>query len=317
METACNTNGRVVQLTSEPFSTGNVVVSGRHYGVSSVVDLLATRQIESIHLMPTAEYGDARRIATTAEIHDGRAFNLRASNPEDPACAPYYEMLARSGSSAAGYTGVCVAFGYESLPKAYLKVSELHRLERSWRTAFHAVEWKGVRLEQVSEGETKPLLEVREFKHAGFPFPLLLGVTPIGDFSCRADKDALSAVASVVPANTVPRERASFSKAELAAQLKSLEEHFWGFRFPTDLHSYNVWVFDHGTYAQGGSALDIQVDVQHHDRPVLLTLSSNAKAKWTVNGGAGDQMVLVEKGASHKVALFRFVWNQTHGSCSC
>ncbi|OOG44624.1 hypothetical protein B0B52_05760 [Polaromonas sp. A23] len=296
METACNANGRVVQLSSAPFSAGAVVISGRHYSASSVVDLLATRQIGSVHVMPTAEYGDARRIATTAEIHDGRAFSLRASRPDDPACAPYYEMLARSGASPAGYDGVCAAFGYEPPPKAYFKVSELHRRERSWRTAFHEIEWEGVQLEQVSEGNSQPLLEVREFKHPGFPFPLLLGVTPIGNFACRADKNAQSAVASVMPANTVPHKPVSYSKTQLAKQLKLLDEHFWGFRFPTEVHRYEISVFDHEHHAKGGNALDIQIDVQHHELPVLLSLSNNARANWTVTGDTGGQRVLVATG---------------------
>jgi hypothetical protein len=300
METACNTSGRVVQLSNSAVSARAVVASGRHYGDISVVDLLATREIESVHLMRTAEYGDARRVATTAGIHDGREFSLRASNPNDPACAPYYKMLAQAGSSAVAYTDVCPAFGYEPIPETHLKVSELHRRERSWRTAFYAIEWEGVRLEQVSKGETTPLLEVREFKHPGFRFPLLLGVTPIGDFACRADKNTLSAVASVTPANTTHRERATFSKGQLADQLHSLEERFWGFRFPNELHIYEIWVFDHANHAKGSKSLDIQVDVQRHDHPVLLELTSNAKANWTVTGNSSDQMILVQTGASHE-----------------
>ena len=303
VELACDQRGRVVQLSSEPVGTGAVVVSGLHYNSSSVMDLLATRQIESIHVLPRAEFGDARQIATTADIHDGRAFSLRASTPDDPACAPYYQMLVQSGPQPVGYAGACAAFGNEPAPEEYLKVSEMHRRERSWRTAFYAIDWKGVRLERVSQGETRPVLEVREFSHSGTAFPLLLGLTPIGSFACRADKTALSAVASVIPANLVHHERATFSKAQLAERLKSLEERFWGFRFPDEVYNYNIWVYDGAFHARGGKAMDIQVDVQRHDLLVILYLSSNAKPNWTVLGGSSDQMILVNAnlGDPHKV----------------
>jgi hypothetical protein len=49
--------------------------------------------------------------------------------------------------------------------------------------------------------------------------------------------------------------------------------------------------------------MDIQVDVQRHDLPVILYLSSNAKPNWTVLGGSSDQMILVNAnlGDPHKV----------------
>jgi len=315
VQRACSASGGVVRLTNEPVSTTKLVVSGRHYAAGSVMDVLATRQIDVIYVAAGAEYGDARRIATTAGIHDGRAFSLRVSTPNDPACAPYYDMLARYGSSATVYDGVCAALGFEAPPERFIRVSELHRRQTTWHTAFYPIDWEGIRLEQVAEGRTEPLLERREFTHPGLRFPLLLGLTPIGNFACRADKDARSVTSLLAAENTMRRERVALAMEQIAARLAYLEERYWGFPFPNDAYTYDIWVFDYGTYAKGEQPLDVLVNLASHDRPVLLKVTSNARANWAVDRHATDQMVIVQTGASREPQIVtgvaeRQVWSQ-------
>jgi len=293
----CNLNGRGVSYANDASLDRDLVIEGQHYGLKSsypVLEMFSTGRIDSVHFGKNTSYGESNGIVSAAQIYDGNGFDLRVAGPENVACGPYYKYVSEQQHFSPIERSKCLAFSRSSRPESYIRVSRSTEIRRPWRTAFHSIEWKNTKFDLVSPTENKPIHELREFTHKGLSFPILLNLTSIGDFSCRAEKAPDVILSELLPEGKQPNEKDGLSKEFMISRLEVLTNKFWKFDVPEKVFLFKVRVFDHNHLSSAKTPLSVKLNVRKRDTPILLETMSNSSVDWIIQTDQ-EQTVFVEQ----------------------
>ena len=293
----CNLNGRSVSYSKDASPERDLVIEGQHYGLKSsfpVLEMFSAGRIDSVHFGRNTSYGESNGIVSVAQIYDGNGFDLRVAGSDNVACGPYYKYVSEQQGFPSIERNICLAFARSSHPESYLRVSKSSETRRSWRTAFHPIEWKNTKFDLVSPAGNKPIHELREFTHKGLNFPILLNLSSIGDFSCRAEKTPDIVLTELLPEGKQLNGNDSLSKEFLISRLEVLTNKFWKFDVPEKVFLFKVKVFDHNHLSSAKMPLSVTLNVQKQGMPILLEIMNNSSVDWVIHADQ-EQTVFVEQ----------------------
>jgi hypothetical protein len=298
MKNECSRNGRIVTYTTPSAIPRDLLIDGAFYKLPSrypLSDLFSSGALDSVTFGINGHYGEGGEIKSAAELYDANPFSLRISNSSDVSCGPFFDFASKSELPGFSVTeeNNCLAISKENIPNRYIHISKKDETDRSWRTAFHAIEWKNVNYDLVENTEKKPILELREFAHGGLKLPILMGVFSVGAYTCKAEDNPHKTLMGILHAQGKSSNNTKIFADYSRSQVSALTHRYWGFELPEKIYSYEVRFWDDDGLSSKKSPLSVTLNIPKHNAPVKITLESNATIEWHIEA-ADEQFVLAE-----------------------
>lgn len=293
----CNRNGRGVSYSNNVNLERNLVIDGKYYSLKSsqpVLEMFSTGRIDSVHFGRNTSYGESNNIVSAAQIYDGDEFDLRVSGPEDVACGPFYRYVSERQNGYPIEEIKCLAFSGSIRPESYIGVSQSFEIRRTWRTAFKAIEWKYTKFDFVTPSQTKQIHELKEFSHKGLSFPILLNLSSIGSYSCKAEKAPDVVVAELLTERNLLDKKAGLSKEFSISRLKELTNKFWKFELPEKVYLFQIGVYDNNNLSSARTPLSVTLNAPKRDYPIIFEIKNNSFVDWVIQSDK-EQTVFVEQ----------------------
>lgn len=297
IENECSLRGGTITHTQNRTYPRNISIKGNYNNLSSnqpLSDLFLKGMFESVYIDDNSSYGESSYFISAAEIHDGKAFDLRVTDISKIECGPYYSFIARYPDFSPVKSTNCIGLYRSSRPEEYIKMSKATEIENSIRTAFHTIEWITTKYDLVNSDTTTPIVELREFQHTGLELPFLLNLWSVGDFSCKAENTPDITLMKLLKLKETPPKQTAPLKDFALFKLHDLTKSFWGFEIPDKVYYYDVAVYDNNYLALDGNRLSVTLIIPKRDAPVLLQLMNDKPIDWIIRSD-DDQIVLVEQ----------------------
>lgn len=301
----CESNGGEITFENTQPISKNIVIDGYFYNINErypVADLLLNETVNSIYHMPKSNFGEGSYIKSAAQDYDGAPFILKAADPSNVACGPFYhytqnhEIQYRSNNP----TEKCIAYEQAELTDTYLRVRKITENERPIRTLWHNIEWTKVTYELVSKSSIKKIHEIRDFNYKGLTYPIFINWFSIASYSCKANTDAHITLKKILQISTdsLPTQKTSMQAAK--DHLIDSRNSYFGFEFPQEVQKYDIHISDHDNFSSPENPLKINIRVSEPEKPVLLELYANKFAEWNIKPTSNKNIIVTLRSPTTK-----------------